>query len=90
VQFGIVRLRLPLLADRLRQEIEARRVPLGRLLIKYHVMRRVELDALWQVTPGPELVHCFSSHEQTFGRTARIHVNGQPAVELLEIVAPVL
>jgi hypothetical protein len=25
----------------------------------------------------------------TFGRTAMIHCNGEPAVELLEIVAPV-
>ena len=88
VQFGIVRLTLALLDDPIRREIEASRTPLGRILIKHHVMRRVELDSLWQVTPGPELCRFFSSDEPTFGRTAWIHVNGQPAVELLEIVAP--
>lgn len=90
VQFGIVRLTLALLDDHVRDEIIARKTPLGRILIKHHVMRRVELDALWHVTPGAELSKYFGADAATFGRTAWIHVNGQPAVELLEIVAPIV
>ena len=65
------------------------KTPLGRILIKHHVMRRVELDSLWNVSPGSEMSRHFGSDAATFGRTAWIHVNGQPAVELLEVVAPV-
>ncbi len=59
-------------------------------MIKYHVMRRVELASLWHVTPGADLRQHFTSPASTYGRTAWIHVNGQAAVELLEIVAPVV
>ena len=89
VQFGIVRLTLALLDEEVRREVEARRIPLGRIMIKFHVMRRVELATLWKVKPGTDLCRHFSSPAPTFGRTAWIHVNGQAAVELLEIVAPV-
>jgi chorismate-pyruvate lyase len=89
VQFGIVRLTLGLLDDEVRRAVEARRMPLGRVMIKFHVMRRVELASLWQITPGTELRRYFASPASTYGRTAWIHVNGQAAVELLEIVAPV-
>ena len=89
VQFGIVRLTLALLDEDVRREVVANRIPLGRIMIKLHVMRHVELASLWRVTPGADLRRCFSSEKSTFGRTAWIHVNGQPAVELLEIVAPI-
>jgi hypothetical protein len=91
VQFGIPRLNLRLLDDEVRQEIESERIPLGRVLIKHNVMREVELVALWRVTMGPDLARMFKQAEGlvTYGRTALIHLNGEPAVELLEIAAPV-
>lgn len=89
VQFGIVRLTLALLGKDVRRELTAQRLPLGRIMIKLHVMRHVELVSVWRVTPGTDLCRYFSSEKPTFGRTAWIHVNGQPAVELLEIVAPI-
>ncbi len=89
VQFGIVRLTLALLDEDVRREVAAHRMPLGRIMIKFHVMRHVKLESLWRVTPGVDLCRHFSSDKPTFGRTAWIHVNNQPAVELLEIVAPI-
>ena len=89
VQFGIVRLTLELVDQQVRDEIITGQTPLGRILIKHHVMRRVELDSIWKVIPGAELRRHFGSESETYGRTAWIHVNGQPAIELLEIVAPV-
>jgi len=89
VQFGIVRLTLALLDEDVRREVVAQRMPLGRIMIKFHVMRHVELESLWHVTPGTNLCRYFSSDKSTFGRKAWIHVNGQPAVELLEIVTPI-
>lgn len=90
VMFGIVRLHTRHLSEIVREEIESRRIPLGRVLIEHNVMRRVELGKLWQVTPGNELQRHFhlDSAKVTFGRTAIIHCDDEPAIELVEIVAP--
>lgn len=90
VQFGIVRMDLDQVDAATRDEILARRKPLGRILIEHNVLREVELVDLWRVEPGPDLCRLFelAAPETTYGRTALIHCNGQPAVELLEIVAP--
>lgn len=91
VQFGIVRLRLAFLDEPVRREILAERTPLGRVLIQHDVMRQVRLCGLWRVTPGSDLRELLGTRpgQLTFGRTAIIDCNGEPAIELLEIVAPV-
>ncbi len=91
VQFGIMRVNLAYLEDPVRAEIESERVPLGRTLIEHGVLRQVHLVSLWHVMPGAELCQHFSLAEPvpTFGRAAAIDCNGERAVELLEIVAPI-
>ena len=91
VQFGIVRLNFSYLSEDVRREIESQQTPLGRILIEHNVMRHVELVSLWQVVPGSDLRQLFeiADDQTTYGRTALIYCNGEPAVELLEIVAPV-
>lgn len=91
VQYGIVRLRPPLLQSGVWQEIEAGKTPLGQVLIRHNVFRQVELVALWKVVAGPSLARRLEveSGAITYGRTARIFCDGEPAIELLEIVAPV-
>jgi chorismate-pyruvate lyase len=91
VQFGIARLGLEYLDPAVRAEIESERIPLGRVLIEHNVLREVQLFALWQLDPGPDLRKLFKLDKpvEVYGRTALIYVNGEPAVELLEIVAPV-
>jgi len=91
VQFGLVRLCLDFLEPEVRQEIESQDTPLGRILIEHNVLREVQLISLYKVAPGEELRNLFglASCNATFGRTALIYCNGVPAVELLEIVAPV-
>lgn len=91
VQYGIVRLRLHRIADEPRREILEERKPLGRVLIEHQVLREVELLHLWQVHCGQALSRLFdvSQDAVTYGRTAIIHCDGEPAIELLEIVSPV-
>jgi chorismate-pyruvate lyase len=91
VQFGIMRLDFSCVDSEVRREIESQRTPLGRILIQHNVLRQVHLTRLYRVTPGPDLRKLFGLREGeiTFGRTAVIHFGGEPAVELLEIVAPV-
>ena len=88
VQLGIMRIDLAGLPEIVRLEIESQALPLGRIMIRHHLMRSVELCQLWRVTPGPELRFHLHLQNDTpiFGRTARISVEGKPAVELLEIV----
>jgi chorismate-pyruvate lyase len=90
VQFGIVRIDFRYVADDVRTQIESKSTPLGRILINHNVLRDVHLGALWRVTPGPDLQRHFGLSDPvvTYGRTALIECDGQPAIELLEIVAP--
>lgn len=91
VQYGIVRLRPQLLQNEVWQEIEAGKTPLGQVLIRHNVFRQVERVALWKVVAGRSLANRLEvgPGEITYGRTARIFCDGEPAIELLEIVAPV-
>ncbi len=90
VLFGIVRLALAALQPEVRDQILAQGTPLGRVLINHNVLRQVQLNALWQVTCGPELAEWFAipAGSITYGRTALIYCDEKPAIELLEIVSP--
>ena len=98
VQLGVMRIKLQGLSDAVRSEIESRRAPLGRILIRHNVLRHVELHRLWRILPGPVLQKYLvaeapalqtlppSEPQYIYGRSAGIIVEGRPAVELLEIV----
>ena len=91
VLYGIVRIRLNALPQNVRELILARETPLGRVLIEHGVMRRVELIDLFSVQPGPRLCEIFgiappNPEPRCYGRTAMIHVDSRPTIELLEIV----
>ena len=90
VQYGIMRIDLSGLPEIVRLEIESHALPLGRIMIRHHLMREVELEQLYRITPGPTLKAFLKlpdgSPRELYGRTARILVEGEPAVELLEIV----
>ncbi len=90
VQYGIVRLHLQRISDAPKREILEEKKPLGRVLIEHQVLREVELFDLWRIQCGAVLAHVFSVPLDTitFGRTAMIHCDGEPAIELLEIVRP--
>ncbi|QDT09702.1 hypothetical protein [Planctomycetes bacterium K23_9] len=88
VQYGIVRLNTKSLDPVVWQRIESQEVPLGRVLIEHNVLREVQLCELWRVTAGQslsELLHV-PVGETVYGRTALIFCDGEPAIELLEIV----
>ena len=90
VQIGIMRINLGYCSAAVRREIIAQRTPLGRILIQHNVLRRIEPTAYLRITPGTAMMKWFHLHrpQLTYGRLAIIHCNHQPAVELLEILAP--
>ena len=90
VQFGLVRIHFQYCSDAVRAEIVAGQTPLGRVLINHDVLRRIEPTAFLRLLPGPAMLEWFGmkTMQPVFGRLALIHCDEQPAVELLEIVAP--
>jgi len=90
VQYGIVRLNMKVLADKPRSEILAEKIPLGRVLIENDVLREIELFDLLRVQCGQVLANLFGVvvGTITYGRTALLYCDDEPAIELLEIVAP--
>lgn len=88
VQYGIVRINFNFLAPDVQQEIVSQSAPLGTILIRHDVLRRVRLLCLWQIEPGPDLQRLFGidGSPVTYGRTAVIDCNDEPAIELIEIV----
>ena len=90
VQFGIVRFDFQYVTDVVREEILAGEIPLGRVLINHNVLRHIDLGAVLRITAGPELAELFGrkAGSITYGRLATIFCNQQPAVDLLEISAP--
>ena len=90
VQFGIARVNLHYCSPEVRAEIIAAQTPLGRILIQHNVLRRIEPTAFLRVIPGSAMMGWFGlkRSQPAYGRLAYIHCNGQPAIELLEIVTP--
>lgn len=91
VQYGIMRIGLEFLAPSIRETILRKKTPLGRILIEHDVFREIGAISLYRVTPAEELINHLRlpAESPTYGRTALIRVEGQPAVELLEIVGTV-
>jgi chorismate-pyruvate lyase len=91
VQFGVPRVNLALLSEKVRAEIVAGGTPLGRVLIKNHVLRRIVPVAFLAATLGPTLARQFGvpPGTRTYGRTGVIFTDDKPAIEVLEILAPI-
>jgi chorismate-pyruvate lyase len=89
VQYGIVRLNVAALDADVWEQIESRGKPLGRVLIEHNVLREVQLCRLWKIQAGPALADYLRTEvgETVYGRTALIYCDGEPAIELLEVVA---
>jgi hypothetical protein len=90
VQFGIPRIDLRYCSKAVREEILAGETPLGRILINHKVLRRIEPQAFYRVTPSPAMMDWFNLTEPrvTYGRLGIIHCDEKPAIEVLEIVTP--
>jgi chorismate-pyruvate lyase len=90
VQFGLVRMHLNFVSPEVRAEITSRRTPLGRILIQHNVLRTIAPTSFLRVLPGPAMMGWFGlkAPQPTYGRTAVITCDDQPAIEVLEIVAP--
>ena len=88
---GIMRFRLEFVRPEVRVAILEARTPLGRILIENNVLRRIETVAFLRFpldNSFGELLGSEGSDGFTYGRIALIFCDGEPAVELLEILPP--
>lgn len=92
VMTGIMIFNLALVASGVRDEIVAARAPLGEILIRRRILRRVAADAFLRFDADDPLVQRFGPFTETalpaYGRLATIECDQRPAVDLLEIVRP--
>ena len=92
VQHGIVRIDLAAVTPETAAAIRDEGTPLGRILLAAGLHCDVHDVQLLQISTGPHLASLFQVDvaTPTFGRVALIGLAGRPAIELLEIIAPVL
>jgi chorismate-pyruvate lyase len=90
VMTGIMIFNLALVTATVRDEIERAESPLGEILIRHRILRRVKPDAFLEFDPRDPLVARFGLPvpQPAYGRLATIDCDGRPAVDLLEIVRP--
>lgn len=91
VQFGLVRINLGVCSEPVRNEIVEQKTPLGRVLIRHNMLRRIEPVAYLRVSLCAVMAGWFGVEKgtTTFGRIGVIYSGEHPAVEVLEILAPV-
>ncbi len=91
VQFGLVRIDLGACPDAVRAAIVEGKTPLGRVLIENDMLRHIKLVSLLRVRLSAEMARWFGTADgtETFGRVGVIFTGERPAVEVLEILAPV-
>ena len=90
VQHCSVQIDLNKCSPAVRDEILSESAPLGAILIRHRVMRRIVPGAYLKIRGAAGIMEAFNVPAQTvcYGRMATIHCDGSPAIEALEIVAP--
>jgi chorismate-pyruvate lyase len=91
-QFGLPVIKLSYCSEQVREAILEGKTPLGRILIENNVLRRIEPTQFLRILPGAAMESWFGlkrGKRETYGRLGVIFCDEQPAIEVLEIVAPV-
>ncbi len=87
VEFGLVRMDLSALDPSAKDVVLSRQTPLGEIFERFEVLTKVE--PRWYVrfpSDSPVVQYLGSGTKVAYGRLGLIHCNGEPAVELLEVV----
>jgi len=88
VELGVVRLDLRFMPEEVSREIREKKTPLGAILIKHKVHRRVKPRYFLRMPVGSAVLKLFETEivEPVYGRLGTIYCDKKPCIELLEIV----
>lgn len=87
VEFGIVCMNLATIDDTAREVVLSREAPLGEIFERFEVLTKVEPRWFLRFPSRSPVVEYFGpGAAEAYGRIGLIHCNGDPAVELLEVV----
>lgn len=88
VEWGIVRLDFRFIPEAAKREILAKEMPLGAILIKHKVHRRIKPRYFLRFPEGSAVLKLFDadSAKPLYGRLGTIYCDEEPCIELLEIV----
>ena len=90
VEWGVVKLDFRYMDPQVRAEILKKELPLGAILIKHDVLRRIKPNWFLRFPPDGPLVRWFGAPpgpgQPYYGRVGTIYCNEEPAIQLLEIV----
>jgi hypothetical protein len=91
VEVGIVRLNFRFMSREVREEILSRHTPLGAILIRHKVLRKVQPRWYMKFPANAPLLEAagVAFDHATYGRIGTIFCNHEPAIEVLEIVSGV-
>jgi chorismate-pyruvate lyase len=89
VQFGLVRIDLSVCPPTVAAQIVAGQTPLGRILIEHDVLRQIVPTSFLRLAAEHVPEAWFGpTTAETYGRLGYIYCESRPAIELLEILAP--
>jgi chorismate-pyruvate lyase len=88
VEYGLVRLDFRHMSAEVRAEIIREQSPLGAILIAHNVLRRIQPRWYLRFPPESNVLKWYNHQNATpvYGRMGTIFCNGEPAIELCEIV----
>jgi len=91
VEFGLIRLDLQFVPQPVWQEIFQQRTPMGELLLRHNILQRVQPKWFLKFEPESSVLNWMGAkYDKTlYGRLGTIYCNGEPAVEVLEVVTGV-
>jgi hypothetical protein len=88
VEWGIVRLNFRFMSPQVRNEILAKTMPLGAILIRHNVHRRIKPRYFLRFPENGQVLGLFTKQnsDPAWGRLGTIFCDDEPCIELLEIV----
>jgi chorismate-pyruvate lyase len=88
VEWGVVRLNFKFMPEAVKHEILQKQMPLGAILVKHKVHRRVKPRYFLKLPKASAMAGLFDAvnQEHLYGRLGMIYCDGEPCIEVLEIV----
>jgi len=92
VEWGIVKLDLRYMPEAVSSEIREKRTPLGAILIRHDIHRRIKPRYFLRLPEGSAVLKLFGAEydRPVYGRLGTIYCDDVPCIELLEIVVNTL